>query len=593
MRTLPVTLAFCVTLGALVASAPAYSSTTIVIGKALSQTGSVIIGHNEDNPQRTITAQYWVPAAEHKTDEVISFEPGAAKLPQVSHTHGFYWAQILHPQGYAYSDNFLNEKGVYVSSNQRVISTESKEKIINGGVGYAVRRLIAERANSAREGVQIAVDLVTRYGYRDSGRIYTIADKNEVWQLNLLHGSRYIAKRLKDDEVTIVNNSFTLKGVNLKSQDVIASADLIKHAVARHKYFPAKERDTSDFDFHAAYQAAENPAANACLQRAWELITEKEIRDSKDFPFSFKTTKKLGVADVKKVLRSHSKYEDRSMIYHKNPYDICGIGTSESFIFVFEDDPILIRGYRSPARPCETAYIPFYPLAGPSPAEAFLTPEEALYQQLNGLASSFDYRKNFDFYSFLIVQNYTELLGSQKNASKVFLKLEHDWEAQIATMHKRAKTYLKEFSQEKALRVLHGFNITTHDDALAVARSYIASLPTVTVEVDAEKLSKKEIGTVNVTVYANRETPISHVDWKTAYFGLLCPYSDTTYIKPARAQSAVARDINGNGLKDVVFTFDKPTLLKKATAGVLQDLWFAAFVDGKKVAGFDLVRIEK
>ena len=593
MRTLPVTLAFCVTLGALVASAPAYASSTIVIGKAVSETGSIIIGHNEDNPQRTITAQYWVPAAEHATDEIISFEPGAAKIPQVPHTHGFYWAQILHPQGYSYSDNFLNERGVYVSSSQAVVSSESKERLVDGGVGYAVRRLIAERANSARDGVKIAIDLVTRYGYRDIGRIYTIADKDEVWQLNLLHGSRYIARRIKDNEVVFINNAFSLRDVNLKSPDIIASPDLIKHATARHRYDPAKVGDTSDFNFHTAYQLKENPAADACSQRALELITGSEIRDSKDFPFSVTPKKKMGVADVKRILRSHSRYEDRSRIYHKSANDICGIGTSESFIFVFEDNPLLIQGYRSPGRPCETAYIPFYPIAKPSPAEAFLTAEEALSQQFNGKASSFDYRKNFDFYSFLVVQNYTELLGSQETASKVFLKLEKDWNSQIATMHKRAKTYLKEFSSEKSMRVLHGFNLTTFDDAVAAARGYIAGLPTVTVDVGAHQLSKSEIGTIKVTTYSSREIPMSHVDWKTAYFGLLYPYSDGTYIKPAKAQSATAYDVNGDGLKDVTFIFDKPTFLKKATAGVLQDIWFAAFVDGKKVAGFDLVRIEK
>lgn len=44
------------------------------------------------------------------------------------------------------------------------------------GVGYAIRRLIAERAVSARDGVRVAAELVEKYGYF-SGRAYTIADQ--------------------------------------------------------------------------------------------------------------------------------------------------------------------------------------------------------------------------------------------------------------------------------------------------------------------------------------------------------------------------------------------------------------------------------
>lgn len=593
MRTLHVTLAVCVALGALVASAPALSSTTIVVGKAVSQTGSIIIGHNEDNSQRVITSQYWVSPARHENGEELHFEPGAAVIPQVPNTHGFYWAQILHPQGYSFSDTFVNDHGVVVTSDQGVKSCENKERLLQGGVGYAVRRLIAERADSAREGVKIAIDLVTRYGYRGTGRVYTIADKDEAWQLNLLHGSRYIAKRLKDDEVTVVSNAFTLKEVDLKSPDVIASPDLIKHAVVRRTYAPAKAGDASDFNFHSAYQTTEDDSSNARLQRAWELITGKEIRSANAFPFSAKPKRSLGLADLKKVLRSHSKYEDRSRIYHKNADDICNIGTSESFVFIFDDDPLLIRGYRSPGRPCETAYIPFYPIAKPSSAEAFLSPEDGLSQQFNGNATSFDFHSNFDFYTFLVVQNYTELLKSQKSAGNVFLKLEHDWEAELPAMHKRAKTYLKEFSRERTLHLLHAFNDRCFDDAFAAARGYISSLPTVTVAVKAEELSRSDIGTVYVTVFGNNRVPINRVDWKTAYFGLLYPYSDGEYIKPARAQSAMVQDVNDDGIKDVTFVFDKPTFLKKATAGILQDMWFAAYVAGRKVAGYDVIRIVK
>lgn len=163
----------------------------MVVGKAVSQTGTIIIGHNEDNDLRIVTSQYYVPAADHAAGETIEYEPDAARIPQVGHTFGFYWTQTLHPAGYSYSDGFVNENGVVIASNQSYDATEDNEALHDGGVGYGIRRLMAERAKSARDAVAIAADLVTRYGYRASGRVYTVADKNEAWQINLLHGGRY------------------------------------------------------------------------------------------------------------------------------------------------------------------------------------------------------------------------------------------------------------------------------------------------------------------------------------------------------------------------------------------------------------------
>lgn len=61
--------------------------------------------------------------------------------------------------------------------------------------------LIAERAVSARDGVNLAIGLVKKYGYFQEGRTYTIADANEAWQLVLLCGSRYVARKVQDDEI--------------------------------------------------------------------------------------------------------------------------------------------------------------------------------------------------------------------------------------------------------------------------------------------------------------------------------------------------------------------------------------------------------
>lgn len=40
-------------------SIEALACSTIIVGKDVSKTGNIIVGHNEDNGGRILTAQYW------------------------------------------------------------------------------------------------------------------------------------------------------------------------------------------------------------------------------------------------------------------------------------------------------------------------------------------------------------------------------------------------------------------------------------------------------------------------------------------------------------------------------------------------------
>ena len=64
----------------------AMSCSTLVVGKNVSETGKILVGHNEDNGGRIFNPQYWVPHAKHKAGEMIVYEPTAAKIPQVKLT---------------------------------------------------------------------------------------------------------------------------------------------------------------------------------------------------------------------------------------------------------------------------------------------------------------------------------------------------------------------------------------------------------------------------------------------------------------------------------------------------------------------------
>lgn len=51
------------------AAGTAQACSTLIIGKALSETGNIIVAHNEDNGGRLFNLQHYVPSAKHK-DEI-------------------------------------------------------------------------------------------------------------------------------------------------------------------------------------------------------------------------------------------------------------------------------------------------------------------------------------------------------------------------------------------------------------------------------------------------------------------------------------------------------------------------------------------
>ncbi len=126
-------------------------------------------------------------------------------------------------------------------------SREDKPELTDGGIGYMLRRLVAERARTAREGVLLAGKLVERFGYIDSGRTYIIADPDEGWLFCVVNGKHWLARRVPDNEVAMVANTYTIRAVNLRNKaNFLASADIVDYAKSRGWYDPQTD---GPFDF--------------------------------------------------------------------------------------------------------------------------------------------------------------------------------------------------------------------------------------------------------------------------------------------------------------------------------------------------------
>jgi dipeptidase len=298
----------CILVLALVVSAaapPGRACFSIVAGKNASADGRVLVAHNEDDAAPQIVNHHKVPRRSFPPGATVTLRNGGT-LEQVEQTWAYLWSEM---PGLLFSDSYVNEWGVTVTSDN-CPSRENRPRLTDGGIGYMLRRLVAERARTAREGVLLAGRLVERFGYLDSGRTYIIADPDEGWLFCVVNGQHWLARRVPDDEVAMVANTYTVRAVDLKNKaEVLASADIVAYAESRGWYHPGTD---GPFDFAKVYanpQAATHPSN---IGRQWSGLTciaRDTLAPGPDLPFSVVPKHKLSVADAMAILRQDKKNE--------------------------------------------------------------------------------------------------------------------------------------------------------------------------------------------------------------------------------------------------------------------------------------------
>ena len=227
-----------------------YSCTTVLVGKDVTADGSVMHAHNEDMGPAAVGRLWAVEAVTHKTGETL--EVPYVKIPQVEEAYQ-YWASgnafassgfgiSAETRPYDYVLVGMNQWGVTMSCNWMY----SKEANMPGeGIRrYAIRQLLLERAKTARGAVKIIGDFIDEYGQADWGGLgYCLADPHEAWLVETTT-KHWVARRVKDDEIWVVANRFTIG----KDYD-LSSEGLVDVAKKNGWYDPSK----GDFSFRDVY----------------------------------------------------------------------------------------------------------------------------------------------------------------------------------------------------------------------------------------------------------------------------------------------------------------------------------------------------
>ncbi len=272
--------------------------TTITIGRKASADGSVITSHTCDSHRN----RSWLdiaPAKKHKRGSMVTIlkrtiddslampaykHAPVGEIPQVEYTYGF-----------------INTSYPCMNDNQLAVgeSTFGGRETLHSNNGLIdcpqLVKLMIERCTTAREAIKLAGELTKKYGYIDEGECLTIADKKEVWHLEIVgpgkgnRGSIWVAQRVPDDHVSVDANGSRVRQIFLGNPDYFMASENVFSVAQDSGWWNPED---GAFEFCYAYDP-EGRTSFAARRREWRVLdllapSLKLHPNSENYPFSVK-----------------------------------------------------------------------------------------------------------------------------------------------------------------------------------------------------------------------------------------------------------------------------------------------------------------
>ena len=300
--------------------------TNFLITKGASTDGSTMISYAADSHVLYGELYYW-PAATYEEGEMLEvyeWDTGKflGKIEQANET-------------YRVVGN-INEHQVAIGET----TYGGREELHNqpdGIMDYgSLIYITLQRAKSARDAIKTMAELVEEYGYYSSGESFSIADKDEVWILEMIgkgkdeKGAVWVARMIPDGYVSghanqarirtfpLAGNKSSITSANLediynKGVTTVYHEDVISFA-RKQGYFDGKDED---FSFSDTYAPVSFGGARFCEARVWSMF--RDVKSGMDqytdyvkghdldnrMPLWIKPEKKISVQDMFEFMRDH------------------------------------------------------------------------------------------------------------------------------------------------------------------------------------------------------------------------------------------------------------------------------------------------
>lgn len=283
--------------------------TNLIAGKKATTDGSVMVTYAADSHNLYGMLTH-TPAADHAPGtmrKVVEWDTGKplGEIPQPAHTYNVV--------------GNINEHQVAIGESTWGGHEELVDTTGNSVIDYgSLIQIALERSKTAREAIEVMTDLVDKYGYASSGESFSIADKNEVWVLELIgkgaeKGAVWVAVRIPDDAISGHANEPRIRKVDFKDKkNVLHSKDVISFARKRG-YFNGKDED---FSFADAYAEHDPATRRGCDGRVWSYFRRFDPKadayyawcnaDTDDpMPLYIVPERKVSVAEMQESMRDH------------------------------------------------------------------------------------------------------------------------------------------------------------------------------------------------------------------------------------------------------------------------------------------------
>lgn len=289
--------------------AEALACTNLIAGPKATADGSVMVTYAADSHNLYGMLTH-TPAADHAPGtvrKVVEWDTGKplGSIPQIPHTYNVV--------------GNINEHQVAIGESTWGGHEELTDTTGNSVIDYgSLIQIALERSKTAREAIQVMADLVEKYGYASSGESFSIADKNEVWVMEMIgkgaeKGAVWIAVRIPDDAISGHANEPRIRKVNMKDkQNVMHSKDVVSFARKRG-YFNGNDED---FSFADAYSTHDTGTRRGCDARVWSYFRRFKPETDKYYtwcsgesdepmPLYIVPDRKVSLKEMQESMRDH------------------------------------------------------------------------------------------------------------------------------------------------------------------------------------------------------------------------------------------------------------------------------------------------
>ncbi len=345
--------------------------TSILIGKAATTDGSVIIGRNEDC--RAAWPKHYVvhPRKRFNHSEYHSKANGfKIKLPKLRMKYDATpeWTD----QFGTFEEDGINEANVAMSATESADANEAvlgADPLVKDGIGEeAMVTVVLPYVKSAREGVARLGQIIESHGTSEVNGVL-FADANEAWYLETGSGHQWIAERIPDNCYAVVANQLAIQKVDFNDHHDFMWSPNLRKFVSQNHLNPAQDHS---FNFRLIFGTRTLADTYYNTPRVWyghRMFSPQNHSEpqSQSLNFVMKSSQKLSVQDAEAFLSSHyqgTKYDPLGHTKERHRFRPVSLAkTQESHVLQIRPDvPKEISGIHWLAMgvAAQSTYVPFF-----------------------------------------------------------------------------------------------------------------------------------------------------------------------------------------------------------------------------------------